>query len=175
EPLFFETPLMKKILVIDDLPEQREYAIHTLKNEFDVTVATGYSDGKKKIEMGRWDIVLTDLSMPGEPDGLNEKAKMEYTGKSTPYGFILAALALRAGAGKVAIVSTGADDNHHAQPIFSAIDDVHGEIIERKFWCFCSCYCPKAYPKSEGFPNVSDQSNLYEIKAWDEVVKEMMK
>jgi len=129
-----------RILVIDDIQEQRDHAKQALAG-YEVVTANGWKDGSAAIKNGGWDVLLTDLSMPGEGDGQGDGYK--HVGQPTPYGFALALLALRVGIPKIAIVSNGqADANHHSHPLYWASDSLHGEIIPGRLWVFAGYACP---------------------------------
>lgn len=153
-----------KILVIDDMQEQRDHAISTL-SDHEVVTANDWNSGKEAIEKGGWDMVLTDLSMPALSDGQGEGKR--YVGDPTPYGFPLALIALRAGVPKVAIVSNG---NHHSHPIFWAADSLHGTIIPGQLWAFTGYDCPLM--TEESLPGVNKP---WQIKDWSAVVEKLSK
>lgn len=135
---------MSKILVIDDSKEQRTYAIKSLSAEHDITVADGPISGENLIlmEQNHLDIVLTDLSMPGDGAGISEEGK-KYIGEPTPYGYPLALFAIMLGVPKVAIVSI---DNGHHHPILLAsgrlLYSKDRQIIQGKLWSFIGHACP---------------------------------
>lgn len=140
-----------KILVIDDCPFQRE-AAQKLLTDHEVTVSSGWHntihllhDGEKENPEG-FDVVLTDLLMPGEPHEINREC--DDIGKPVPYGFNIAFLALRCGVPNVAIVSNGQDmeSNHHQHPILRACDTLFGKIIPG-LWFFSGCHCPYLSPE----------------------------
>jgi DNA-binding NtrC family response regulator len=57
---------MSKILVIDDSPEILKLIVDILEgNEYDVASSPGGSEGIKALESDDYDLVLTDLMMPG--------------------------------------------------------------------------------------------------------------
>jgi len=155
-----------KILVIDDTQAQLDHAKNVLA-DYEVTIAGSWREGKEALEMGGWDLVLTDLSMPAEGDGQGPDGR-KYVGQPTPYGFPLALLALKLGIPKVAIVSNGQGDdgNHHDHPIFWASDNLHGEIVPERLWAFTGYECPHMDEKS--MPGVEKS---YLIKDWATVVK----
>ena len=161
-----------RILVIDDRADQLENAVRQLGNDHEVVTANGWSSGYKALKSGapKWDLVLTDLSMPAEKEGMSPEG-LRHVGKSTPYGFPLALLALKWGVPKAAIVSNGqADDgNHHEHPIYWACDDLHGEIIPGRLWAFTGYKCP--YMEDEGLPGVKDASW---VKDWATVMKTVL-
>lgn len=154
-----------RILVIDDLPEQREHAKQALVGH-EVVTANGWSDGAKAIEGGGWDAVLTDLSMPGEGDGQGDD---RHVGQQTPYGFALAMLALKSGISKIAVVSNGrADENHHSHPIYWASDSLHGEIIPGRLWVFAGYDCPH-------MKKVEGNDKPWHIKDWATILDTVTK
>lgn len=155
-----------RILVIDDMPMQREHAVNVLSRH-EVVTADGWGNGKNAIEKGNWDMVLTDLSMPGDWEGLSTEAT-KYAFQPTPYGFPLALLALKVGVPRVAIVSNGQGDdgNHHNHPIFWASDCLYGQIIPGRLWAFTGYKCP--HMTKESLPEV-EKPHL--IKDWVAVVE----
>lgn len=110
-----------KILVIDDTQTERDAAAQQLQGH-EVTFAAKFTDGRDLIRQGGWDVVLTDLMMPGQREGQGDDGA-EFVGQLTPYGLVLAPLALKHGMAKVAIVSSG---NHHNHPVFWACDALQG-------------------------------------------------
>lgn len=156
-----------KILVIDDSSEQRKYAKKSL-SEHKVTIVDGWNSGEEAINQGGWDMVLTDLSMPGAEDGQGSCDRFDHIGKPTPYGFVLALLAVKAGVPKVAIVSNGNDDaNHHTRPIFWAADSIDGTIIPGKLWAFTGYACPH-------LPYNREAEHLCRITDWAGIVVQMV-
>jgi CheY-like chemotaxis protein len=155
-----------RILVIDDLSEQREHAKQALVGH-EVMTANGWKDGAAAIESGGWDAVLTDLSMPGEGDGQGDGR--QYVGQQTPYGFALAMLALKFGISKIAVVSNGqADANHHSHPIYWASDSLHGEIIPGRLWVFAGYDCPH-------MEKVEGNDKPWRIKDWAAILETVTK
>lgn len=143
-----------KILVVDDMDEQREHAINVLSPAHEVSVAKDYHEAYSLLQKGAWDMVLTDLNMPKEKDGVN------------PTGFIVALEALASGVSKVAIVSNGqGDENRHKHPIFMAASGMHGSVILEHLWIFSGYGCPHMI--EETLPGVE---NPYCIKDWVAVV-----
>jgi C4-dicarboxylate-specific signal transduction histidine kinase len=66
----------RRILVVDDEPDILEYFKKVLSDRFDVAVANGGAEALALLKKGRFDVVLTDVRMPGT-DGLRvlESAK----------------------------------------------------------------------------------------------------
>ena len=63
-------PIARRVLLIDDQPDVRESVSDMLKAlGHDVTVAADGQSGLRLVEDGEFDVVLTDLKMPGI-DGL---------------------------------------------------------------------------------------------------------
>jgi LmbE family N-acetylglucosaminyl deacetylase/CheY-like chemotaxis protein len=56
-----------RILVVEDDPEAAEYVLHVLRNRggFEVSHATGPAEALRQAGAQRWDLVLTDVEMPG--------------------------------------------------------------------------------------------------------------
>lgn len=81
------------------------------------------SDRPAEMNPERFDVVLTDLLMPGEKYGManvgyGEGDGRDHIGVPQAYGFVVALFALETGA-RVAIASDG---NHHTHPIIFACD-----------------------------------------------------
>ncbi len=138
------------ILVVDDTNDQLEMAKLLLVGH-KVTTISGWAATKKAL-MGKnydnpnhFDIVLTDMMMPGESEGLGNYSRV---GELVPYGFNVAMLALRCGVAKVAVVSNGQGDdgNHHQDPILWACDELHGFNFEGRLMFFTGYDCPFKFP-----------------------------
>jgi CheY-like chemotaxis protein len=56
-----------RILVVEDDPVSAAYILHVLRNrgEFTVTHAADPQDALHQATVARWDLVLTDVEMPG--------------------------------------------------------------------------------------------------------------
>lgn len=143
-----------KILVVDDMAEQREHAIKVLSPSHEVSVAKDYREAYSLLRNGAWDMVLTDLNMP------------EKEGVANPTGFVVALLALESGVEKVAIVSNGqGDENRHKHPVFMAASGMNGSVILERLWIFSGKSCP--HMTKETLPRVEKP---YRIKDWAAVV-----
>ena len=60
----------KRILVVEDDPDILRIISHTLRGAgYDVAHAYGGENAIRKIEQGSFDLVVTDLSMPGVSGG----------------------------------------------------------------------------------------------------------
>ncbi len=73
-------------------------------------------------DASRFDIVLTDLMMPGEARGVYKNSPE--IGQEVPYGLVLSILAKNKGIPHVAIMT---NVNHHSGPIPWAMDSILGE------------------------------------------------
>ena len=118
---------MKKvrILVVDDNAANLEKARRDFYGKnVKLTCCSIFSVAANLISLdsGKFDILLTDLMMPGEADGVY-KESLEI-GKEVPYGLILAILAKNKGIEHVAIMT---NINHHSGPIPWAMDRILGE------------------------------------------------
>ena len=62
---------MKRVLVVDDEPLVRAVIAETLADEgFDVTEAASGDEAKRLVDDDGFDLLLTDVHMPGSIDGL---------------------------------------------------------------------------------------------------------
>ena len=119
---------MKKrigILVVDDNPEnlakaRRDFAGKNVK----LTCSPLFSVAADLIsrDASRFDMVLTDLMMPGEARGVYKNSPE--IGKEVPYGLVLSILAKNKNIPHVAIMT---NVNHHSGPIPWAMDRIFGE------------------------------------------------
>ena len=73
---------MKKYLYIDDSPCDRLLAEHALAGEAEVTCADGAVAGLALLAAGNYDLVISDMMMPG-PSGL-DVARAVAAGPGTP-------------------------------------------------------------------------------------------
>lgn len=135
-----------RILVIDDKKvnldkAEKQFAGKNVELE---TMPT-YSSALYWIMNYRVDIVLTDLMLIGEGDGISRENPE--IGKEVPYGFILAILAKNKGIEHVAIVT---DISHHSGPIAWAVDEIMGsnKVI--------SCFTKNWLKAAESFVPIVD-------------------
>ena len=116
-----------RILVIDDKNVNLEMAEKQFagKNVELETVST-YSGALYLIINRRFDMVLTDLMLIGEGNGIGRDNPE--IGKEVPYGLVLSIIAKNKGVEHVAIVT---DISHHSGPIAWAMDQLMGnhEVI----------------------------------------------
>lgn len=106
---------VRSILVVDDDPNHRASAQEL--SDHRLTVVGSYAEAIKALESGSFDVVLTDLKLPMDPETLGPGAFE--LGKLVEYGMILFLLAAKAGARYVAVVT---DLNHHADAFSAAFD-----------------------------------------------------
>jgi CheY-like chemotaxis protein len=71
---------LAKVLLVDD-DEALRYTLGLIleKNDFDVTTAANASDALKKISSETFDVLLSDLHMPGAGDGLTVVSAMRHS------------------------------------------------------------------------------------------------
>ena len=74
---------MKKYLYIDDSPCDRLLASHALSGDADVTCAAGAAEGLALLAAGDFDLVISDMMMPGR-DGLEFARAQLAAGDGTP-------------------------------------------------------------------------------------------
>ena len=108
-----------------------------------------------------FDVVLTDLLMPGEKNGLGPQGS-QFINEPTPYGFGIALLAIKNKVSKVAIVSMG---DHHSHPILWFCDAISGTVFPG-FKIFTHIAMSK-----EEFPDIE---NPWEIKDWARALKNLL-
>lgn len=162
-----------RILVVDDTPAQLDLA-KLLLRDHEVTFVSSWAEAKRLLMSDKgeysnphtFDVVLTDLMMPGEVVGL---AKSDQVGKPVPYGFNVAMLALRCGVKKVAVVSNGQGDdgNHHQHPILWACDVLNGFNFEGRLMFFTGYSCPHM---DESRTEVGGVKSPYYLKDWNAVL-----
>jgi CheY-like chemotaxis protein len=112
-----------KILVVDDKDEN----INAARNQFahknvELICCSKFSTASKLLKEQKFDMLLTDLMMPGESMGISHNNPE--IGKEVPYGLVLCLMAKNHGVSHVAILT---DINHHSGPIASAMDNLLGE------------------------------------------------
>ena len=132
-----------RILVIDDKLANLESAENQFADKnVELTIVSTYQGALYLIKNARFDIVLTDLMMPGDGEGIS--GDNPEIGKEVPYGLILSILAKNKSVENVAILS---DISHHAGPIAWAMDNLmrndsfifmqdHFSYLDHVF-CFC--------------------------------------
>lgn len=109
-----------KILVVDDNPVNLQKAKNQFTNKNVVLFCSPlFSVAVGLLKRHKFDIVLTDLMLPGEPEGTSTDI-----GKDTPYGLVFSILAKNMGVPHVAILT---DISHHSGPIAWAMDNLLGE------------------------------------------------
>lgn len=110
------------ILVVDDNQENLEGAKNQFKGKnVNLICCNLFSVASKMIQGKKFDIVLTDLMIPGEADGVS--SDNPEIGKEVPYGLVISIMAKNMGVPHVAILT---DISHHAGPIAWAMDTVLG-------------------------------------------------
>lgn len=98
----------KRVLVVDDNPDMRNYIRNLLQNYFDVTTATNGKEAIEKIDSDKPDLVLSDIMMP-----VMDGVQMMKAVKSNPAWRSLPVILLTARAGEEAKIEgyeIGADD-----------------------------------------------------------------
>jgi hypothetical protein len=140
---------MTKILVIDDKQSNLDSAKKQFQNkDVDLTCCPLYSVAVEFIKTKKFDIVLTDLMMIAEAEGVG--SGNPEIGKEVPYGLILSILARNCGVTNVAIMT---DVSHHSGPIAWAMDQL---LVHRE------CNLVNAFPHkkylevAEFFMNITD-------------------
>src|SRR5680860_1517299 len=121
------------ILVVDD----KQGNLFAARNQFagknvNLLCCSLFSVAVKFLRERKFDILLTDLMIPGEVEGISDNNPE--IGKEVPYGLVLAIMAKNIGIKNVAILS---DISHHAGPIAWAMDNLMGENN------FVSCFNSK--------------------------------
>lgn len=115
-----------KILVIDDKQPNLDSAKKQFQNkDVELICCPLYSVAVNFIKTKQFDIVLTDLMLPGESEGVSQNNPE--VGKEVPYGLILSILARNCGVKNVAIMT---DISHHSGPIAWAMDQL---LVHREY------------------------------------------
>lgn len=113
-----------KILVIDDNQSNLNSAKNQFKNKnVELICCPLYSVAVDFIKTEKFDIVLTDLMLPGEPEGISS-TNLEI-GEEVPYGLVLSILAKNYGVKNVAIMT---NISHHSGPIAWAMDQLFVQV-----------------------------------------------
>lgn len=71
------TNRIKKILIVDDDQEWREFSCTALGTEYSLHVATSGEDALKVAEKMRPDLIILDVMMPGGIDGFTTLCKLK--------------------------------------------------------------------------------------------------
>lgn len=109
----------RKVLVIDDNPENRNLAMELLgKNHF-VTLSSGFGEGLRLVRANHYDVVLSDCQMPPETKHSPLSIDAIVIGQTVHNGIFLIFHATKCGA-RVAIVT---DANHHNDWVSALFDD----------------------------------------------------
>jgi hypothetical protein len=186
---------LAKILVLDDTKANLDAAREQLASH-ELTLVMKFSDAralirdrydfetKTKVPGTAYDIVLTDLFLPGEREGQGDEG-FALVGEPIPTGLVLALLAIQKGVGKVAVVSNG---NHHAHPMTWALDALQDDFCAEKYsaeantvlpgrlYSFTGYECPTVGNRSEHQKkSYEERAPLYDIKDWARVVAEITK
>ena len=136
-----------KILVVDD----KLVNLNSAKEQFrgknvQLTCCPMFSVATKFLKRNRYDILLTDLMLPGESEGISNKNPE--IGVEVPYGLVLSILAKNIGIPYVAILT---DISHHAGPIAWAMDKLLGSSD------YISCFNHKQWLRAaEEFVTLTD-------------------
>ncbi|MEI6835759.1 MAG: response regulator [Candidatus Falkowbacteria bacterium] len=111
-----------RILVIDDKIANLEAAEKQFaEKNVELIVMGTYAGAVYFINNEHFDIVLSDLMLPGDDEGIS--CNNPEIGQDVPYGLLLAILAKNRGVEKVAILT---DISHHAGPIAWSMDKLMG-------------------------------------------------
>jgi hypothetical protein len=151
-----------KILVVDDSAKQREMAEKTLSEHELTIVATALEARELLSNNPDFDVVLTDLLMPGEKKGIGPQG-FHHIGQEIPYGLGIALLAIKKGIKKVAIVSEG---DHHDHPILWFCNSIRGKVFPGLHISTLNvCMRQEDYP---------DVDSPWEYKDWRRELKYLM-
>jgi hypothetical protein len=142
-----------KILVVDDSRENLMQAEKQLGAEHELHTVNTFGAAKAMLENESFDLVMTDVFMPGESDGQGHEGD-QFVGKLIPVGLVVALLALKYNIKYICIVS---DTNHHSHPLAWAMDSLVCSCGDR-IYAFTGYSCPI----------VKNNDNW--IKDWAEVV-----
>ena len=113
--------MSKKILVVDDNFGNLAAAEEQLGADYYLTTVPTFEEAQKLLKEDEWDVVMTDVMMPGEKDGQGKGLKL--VGEMMPIGLVVALLALQKGVPEIFILS---DTNHHDHPVAWAMDSIVG-------------------------------------------------
>lgn len=167
-----------KILVLDDTKTQLDAAAEQLAGRgHELTLVSKFSEAralmaphwdrekKETVPGTMYDVVLTDLFLPGEREGQGSEG-YAFIGELLPTGLACALLALKTGTPKVAIVSDG---NHHAHPLVWALDALQSRegnppqsaavntVLPGRLWSFTGYECPVTKADVKDWAKVVDE------------------
>lgn len=108
-----------KILLVDDSPKHRKAGVLDLTAlGHEVIAMSDYTEARRVVESGGFDVALLDLLMPAEATTLGGEG-MAFFGQPFPVGFPLAISMALQGVKHVAVAT---DTNHHHHPASAAMD-----------------------------------------------------
>ena len=145
---------MRKILVVDDNYTNLAAAEEQLGENNSLTTVSTFSEAAKMLCKKKWDVVMTDVFMPGESDGLGPEGK-KHVGELIPVGLVVALMALKNNIPEIYIVS---DTNHHDHPMSWAMDEIKNSSYEKpdgRIKCLC----------------FFTESNCERVKDWKKVLE----
>lgn len=180
-----------RILVIDDknlnIGSARDFL---LPLGHDVVICKSYFSAVQFLTTQQFDVVLTDIMMPANCDGLNGEAQWALFGTGSyitdretapkpgtpevPYGFTLGILAAMRGAKYVGFVS---NTDHHADPLSWSLDQIsvkapyggdERELITingAKCGFFVGGCCPQI-DDEKNYPYVGSEADPYGHEKW---------
>jgi hypothetical protein len=109
----------RKVLVVDDKPENLQSALELLNKKHFITLASGFDEGLKLVREGSFDVVLSDCQMLPETENSSLSIEGIVIGQTVHNGIFLIFHATMHGA-RVAIVT---DANHHRDWVSALFDD----------------------------------------------------
>lgn len=113
-----ETTGTYKVLVIDDLLENLEFARAVLDGRHEVTLAHGFVEGMRVIGEKKFDAVLCDMHMPPNKHYPSYNMDNAPIGSTLPYGFF-SVFEVTAKGMPIVIVTDG---NHHSDWVSAGLD-----------------------------------------------------
>jgi hypothetical protein len=145
-----------KILVVDDKILNLNNAKEQFKDKnVELTCCPLFSVAADLLKRNNYDILLTDLMLPGESNGISDTNPE--IGVEVPYGLVLSILAKKIGVSHVAILT---DVSHHSGPIANAMDTLLGESD------FISCFANKQWlAATEKFVTLIDVLDNKQVSA----------
>jgi response regulator RpfG family c-di-GMP phosphodiesterase len=145
-----------KILVVDDKAINLNSAKEQFQNKnVETTYCPLFSVAVDLLKRNQYDVVLTDLMLPGESNGISQTNPE--IGVEVPYGLVLAIFAKKIGISHVAILT---DISHHSGPIAWAMDILLGKSE------FISCFSNKRWLEAaEKFVAITNSTNSIQKEA----------